>query len=382
VSPDSRCYFVTARGDSVGQYPVRLSDRVACGPVVFVDGDVRVPYLEFPVAVSTPTNEQVTLSVPKDATPYPTSGPPIGQRLVRPDRVQPPDGSGGLTRPEPPPAIGDVLTKAVDVSPRPSQTSLVMIGRTSGVRLTNLGVVDRYGLGDNARTAPEGRKLIAFSLRPLAGEAGDDEPKLYIRVDGRKRGPLAMTDEYVVTAVATNAKQADLVLADSGGEQSISLLTGTAASGNPMVTARKNRMVKISVTKPVTVKVSGPRGAGVTSGRVSFTALSLTYWAPDGSHASGARRALLQIVASIRLESDSSGYGAEAGLLSAAATGDTPARARNAAVDRSRQIVAVVDVPADITAGTVRFSGSAPTAAKGTLTIQTPVQFQFTIAAG
>lgn len=381
VTEHSRCYFVTAPGDT-GAVPIPVTNHVACGPVQFVNGTVKVPYLEFALLASKPSHGHVTLSIDRAQAPIPISAPPPGQRLVRPDRLTPPDGSGDLARPGAPPAIGDVLARAATVSPAVPAANVSLIGRSTGVQLLAYGTVAQYGVGADARSAPSGRRLIAFKVAARPGEDGTSGlPSLFVRVDGKRRGPLVLTDQYVVTAVPVTSQNVDLVLDDPGGEQSLSLLTGKPAATNPTVIRRTHRSVGLSVERAVNVKVSGKKGSGITSGKVSFTSVSLLYWAPDGSHAAGPGRALLQIVATMRLAGDKTDYGVEPGLLSASGSGDTPARARNAAARGSNSIVAVVDVPADITAGTITFQGTTTIAGKGTITVQNPLTLDFTIPA-
>lgn len=383
VVASSRCYFVTAPGDN-GKVPVPITANVACGPVMFSGGSVRVPYLEFALDVAPPAHDHVAMTVDRTQQPVPISAPPPGQRLIRPDRIAPPDGTGDLDRPQVPPAIGDVLAKAAVVTPSPATTSIALVGRSSGVKLLSFGPVTQYGTGATARSAPAGRALIAFKVAAITGEDGTQSaPQLFLRIDDAKRkGPLALTNDYIVTAVPTNARRVDLVLADPGGDQAVSLLTGKADPSNPAVVRRAHRGATLSFERPVNLKVSGAKGSGITSGRVSITSVSLLYWAPDGTHASGPNRALLEIVATMRLAGDRADFGVEPDLLQASGTGDVPAKARNSAAKGSHQIVAVVDVPADITTGSILFTGMTTIAGKGTLTVQTPLTVNFTIPAG
>jgi hypothetical protein len=381
LTSSSRCYFISAPGDD-GHVPIPVTNQLACGPVRLMNDSVRVPYLVFDL-IATPSRRSVKLAVDRSRPAHSMSAPPLGQRLVRPDRVSPPDGAGDLTRPGAPPAIGDVLAKSAAVSPQPASSTISLVGRSSGVKLLAYGPVVQYGAGAEALSAPSGHRLIAFKVAPLAGEDGTTAgPALYVAVDGQRRGPLAPTDDYVVIAVPTSAKSVSLVLADPGGDQTVSLVTGELGKDVPLVTRRANRTATLGVDRAVNVKVAGAKGSGITSGRVSFKSVSLLYWAPDGSHAGGPQRALLQIVATMRLSGDKADFGVETDLLSAAGTGDTTAKARNAAAKGSNQIVAVVDVPADITSGTVTFRGTARIAGKGTITVLTPLTLTFTIPAG
>jgi hypothetical protein len=302
--------------------------------------------------------------------------------LVRADGVKPPHGTDRLQPPGPTPAIGDVLTKASVVGSglREASSLARLTGHTSGVQLKEFGFVDRYGVGDTARSAPRDRRLLAFSAVPTAGESGDGDPQLSVRVGDVERGPLVNTSDYVVVAVPNEANRVDLVLTDSGVKQSISLLTGVPSSGNPALAVRAIRSATLSVTKSITVRVAGPAGAGVASGQITFTGVSLSYWCADGSHPSRPDRAFMHVMATVRLDGDPHEYGVEAGLLSAAVAGGRAQKAHNAAADSNSEIDDVIEVPADIVDGTVTYSGSVATA-KGHLTVMSPVTVPFRIAA-
>lgn len=377
VVPDgSLCYFVSAPGDS-GKSPVPVTDEVACGPLQLTSGGVTVPFLTFHLTAGVPRHGRVRMVLDRASPPTPLSMPPSGQRLVRPDGRVAPGGAGDLNRPGVPPAIGDVLATTPSVSPPPPTVSVPMIGMTSGVALTSYGRVEQYGLGDQARSAPVDRVLIAFKAKALPGAYGSEPPQLFLRVDGKRRGPLVLTSDYVVAAVPVAATDVALVLAGQGVDQSISLLNGEPGPTNPVLTKRAHTTVTLNAVRSVNLRVKTPKGAGIVSGHVTVTSLTLLYWAPDGSRASGAGRALLQIVATLQLAGDRTTYGVEPELLAAGATGDTLAKAHNAAKSGTRQVVAVVDVPADITTGTVTFSGSTTISGKGTLTVQTPLRIDF-----
>jgi len=246
--------------------------------------------------------------------------------------------------------------------------------------LRQYGFVDRYGSGDLARSAPPGRRLLAFSVASIAGESGSAAPDLSVRVGDTERGPLINTSDYIVVAVPNDAQSADLVLTDSGVKQSISLLTGQPGTGNPALTARTNRTATLAVTKDITVKIAGPAGSGITSGRISFTGVSLSYWCADGSHASRPDWAFLHVMATVRLDGDSHDYGVEPGLVAATASGGQVSRSRNASSDSTSQIDDVIEVPANIIDGTISYSGTVK-ASKGTITVVTPVTVPFRIPA-
>jgi hypothetical protein len=378
----SRCYFITAARFLSG--PVPVISQLACGPVLFVDGDSPRPYLTFDFTSQASANSQAELLVNPEPAANQISSTDLGRRLIRADGLQPTPGNGGLQVPGPPPAVGDLLTKTSNLGSglQKAPASAVMIGRSSGAQLTEYGFVARYGSGDRARSAPPGRRLLAFAVTSVAGEAGDSEPRLSIRIGDNERGPLVNTADFVVTAVPTGATKVDLVLTDSGVKQSISLLTGVPDGDNPAVGARVNRAVPLTVSQSVTVSVKGPTGnAGITSGKITLTGLSLSYWAADGSHASQPDRALLHVMATVRLTGDPLEYGAETGLISLTVGSGTRLKARNAAANQTNQIDNVIDVPSSITSGTISYSGTVATS-KGTITVVTPVNLPFTIPFG
>jgi hypothetical protein len=312
---------------------------------------------------------------PDAADPRPAS------RLVRPDGKQP--GPVRLTSPAPPAAVGDVLTTAstlrTPLTPAPADAR--MIGQLSGIRLVEYGFVASYGWGDRARRAPAGFRLLAFATDQLAGELADRPPDLSVRVDGRERGPLTETSDYLVTAVPIRARSVDLVLTDSGLKQSISLLTGRPDGPNPVVTTRVHQAQQLSVTRPIRVRLKTGAGTGLLEGTLTVRALSLTYWAADGSQCGGIDRAWLHVAATVKLDGDRQAYGAEAGLITVQLPGSGPLPARNAAADQAREVDDVIDVPASATTGQLSYSGTLSTS-KGTITVLTPVTIAFEIPAG
>jgi hypothetical protein len=384
---DARCYYSTTEAAAVADphsdLPVAIGDRMYCGPVLFVDGDPSRPFLVFNlVAVPGQTPATMQLAVnsadgdPDGADPRPVIG------LVRPDGKLPP-ARDQLRLPRPPAAVGDVLTTTSTLRAplTPAPPAARMVGLLSGVRLVEYGYVGSYGWGDRTRTAPPGYRLLAFAVDPLAGEFGDQNPDLSVRIDGVERGPLTSTSDYLVTAVPNRARSVDLVLTDSGLKQSISLLTGAPADGNPAVTVRAHLGQQLLVAKPVRVRLKTAGGTGQLDGMLTVRTLSLTYWAADGSHCSGPDRALLHVVATVKLDGDRQAYGAEAGLISVTLPEAGRLTAKNAAADPTRQIDDVIEVPASITSGTLSYSGMLRTS-KGTITVLTPVTVPFAIPAG
>ena len=387
---DARCYYstVAGSGDAVsptGNQPTAIGDRLYCGPVLFVDGDPDRPYLTFDLVAASNDPDGPTGGIrlaidsqvgePDAADPRPIS------LLVRPDGKLP--GPVHLTAPQPPAAVGDVLTTAstlrTPLTPAPPDAQ--MIGQVSGIRLVEYGFVASYGWGDRARRAPAGYRLLAFATNQLPGELADQLPDLSVRVDGQERGPLTQTSDYLVTAVPLHAHSVDLVLTDSGLKQSISLLTGQPNGPNPVVTTRIHQSQQLSVTRAIRVRLKTGGGTGMLDGTLTLRALSLTYWAADGSQCGGIDRAWLHVAATVKLEGDQQAYGAEAGLITVQLPGSGRLTARNAAVDPAREVDDVIDVPASATAGELSYSGTLNTS-KGTITVLTPVTIPFEIPPG
>jgi hypothetical protein len=281
-------------------------------------------------------------------------------------------------------ALGDVLTRTTVVgSPiKRASPDAVMVGQSAGVRLLSYGFVPSYGQGAALRAAPAGRRLIAFTAVPTAGEDGQAQPMLSLRVGTTERGPLVVTKDYVVASVASGESNVALVLTNGDVKQSISLITGLPSRSNLDVCTRAHRGATVNAARKVTVKVTDKSGrSGMTSGTLTVRAVSLTYWGADGSRPSSTGRALLHIEATVKLAGDREGYGAEPGLLSVTAPGATAGPARNAAADSHAEVDAVTDVPADITTGTIHYAGTIRTAT-GTIGVVTPISVPFSIPAG
>ncbi|HTZ44702.1 MAG TPA: hypothetical protein VMB79_12645 [Jatrophihabitans sp.] len=411
VPADARCYYATgtdpeagatdsAGGAAAAGAPGRagtggvgrgspdphpaaaIGDRMFCGPVRFVDGDPDRPFLTYDLVSTAGPDGRSRLSLADPHGVQLSADPRPDEALIRPDGEQPP-ARLDLAAPRPPAAIGDVLTTTSTLRTplTPAPASAVMVGQLSGVRLVEYGFVDVYGWGDRARTAPAGYRLLAFAVAPVPGELAAANPDLAVRVDGHERGPLAMTSDYLVTAVPRHAHQVDLLLTDSGTTQSISLLTGRPAATNPAVTVRQHVRQQLGANRPVRVRLKTAAGTGELTGTLTVRQLSLSYWAADGSHCSQPDRAWLHVGAVLKLDGDRQAYGAEAGLLSVTLPGGTPQHSRNAAPDPASAVDDVVEVPASIGAGTLSFAGTVTTD-KGTLTVVTPLTLPFRFPAG
>lgn len=382
LATGSRCYYTSQPADdapSTGE--TAIGDRLLCGPVLFVDGDPSRPYLAFSLLASPAGGDRMRLTVTSPDSDGISADPRPDSDLVRPDGKLPPVGYR-LPPPNPPPAVGDVLTTASTLGTpiTPAPASAVMVGQRSGVRLVEYGFVNSYGWGDRARTTPSGYRLLAFATESIPGEWADGSPDLSVRVDGDERGPLAETSDYVVTAIPRHARRVDLVLTDSGLKQSISLLTGKPDPANPLVTVRSHDRQQLDIARSVRVRLQTSAGTGVLTGTLTVRAVSLSYWAADGD-CPRPDRAWLHIGALLQLEGDKQPYGIEPALLTVTVPGVGARRAANAAADPATRVDAVADVPASMTGGTLTFAGSVKTG-KGTLTVLTPVTIPFRIPAG
>ncbi|MCW2522971.1 MAG: hypothetical protein JWO63_1306 [Frankiales bacterium] len=273
-------------------------------------------------------------------------------------------------------ALGSAITAAAPTA--------VLVGPDAGVRLVAYGFVQRYLIGDSTRSAPPGRRLIAFAARPVAGEDASNPPAVSLQVGAQESGLLVMTSGYVVASVPMAPTNIDLILTDGGLKQSLSLLDGTPSAANPAVAERVHQTASVQASAAVSVKVQAVgRAAGVTSGTFTVRSVSLSYWGMDGSHPSEPGEALLHVSAMVKLAGDHIGYGAEAGLLSV--TSDTSTisapQARNAAPDPATEVDDVVEVPADLTSGVIHYAGTI-TSASGEIWVLNPVSVPFSIPAG
>jgi hypothetical protein len=282
------------------------------------------------------------------------------------------------------PLVSDILTTASQVSGNivAAPASSRLVGPTAGVELRRFGKVTSYVTDGTRQSAPAGRDLVAFQTAPLPGDSGQrDAPQLSIDIDGEQQGPLIATPDYIVASVPPGASAVDLVLNDGGIQQSMSLLSGVTSIRNPAVCSRVHRSARIDVRKPISMSVvTSSSEKGITSGTLTLSSVSLSYWADDGRPASAPDRAFLHVVGTLRLAGDKMAYGLDAGLIQMTASGQRPTAAHNAAGD-SAQVDDVVDVPADLTSGRIRIGGTI-TDASGRMTVTTPVVVPFSIPPG
>jgi hypothetical protein len=333
----------------------------------------------------------------------------------RPRLSAPPSTVSGT---EVPAAIGDVLSRTTSISSALSAapTGATLIARTAGVRLLAHGFIDHYGVGASARSAPPGRRLLAFTLEPRPGESMDaprTEPVLSIRIDGVERGPLVISKDYLVAAIPAGISSSsagsssagssgsgssgdgpdgvDLVLTEDGVRQSMSLLTGRPNGDRLLVCTRQHRWVGSATPdkgtpednpRDVTMKVTRADGtSGMTSGTITVESASLSYWAQNLSHPPDRRSAFLHVSANVKLAGDKVGYGAEAALLHLRLPDGTDVPAVNAAANPGEDIDDVFKVPATFTTGTISYAGSI-SSGLGSQSVVSPVTLPVSIPAG
>jgi hypothetical protein len=138
---------------------------------------------------------------------------------------------------------------------------MAMAGKTGGVQVDGLADVESFGVGDDARSAPEGGSLRGFHLKSWTCDVDkcQDWSKLGLRVvvDGDSR-PLPDTQGSYVVAVPAGAVAVDLVMKADGVSQSLSLLTGAPGPDNIAVLARADRDAEIGAEFRLTETNSTP----------------------------------------------------------------------------------------------------------------------------
>ena len=376
----TRCYLGLPADPPKGVRKSDVDSAVRCGPVLFVDGDAQQTYLSFPVSSSPAEHGAVDLS-PASA---PVSGDPSALPpdlvLSRPDgQTAPPDG--GLQVPAPPPAEASALVAAsLTGKPLPAAShGAVMASLHGGVRLTKVGVVDRYGSGDDARSAPPGERLVAFSYVAVAGQIGNVSPtsrQLGLSVNRGTVRPLPHRASGQVNVVAVPAGGADLVLNLDGIRQTIALPSGKPGPTNLAVLRRDHIDAMLSINKPMTIKFTISGTSSNLTGRVTATHALIGYWTDDGKHhASSGSKALLWVDFRFKIPNQTDQTGIDAPLLKLTPAGGKPIPAKDLAPGDT--VFTVFEVPATFTVGTVTISGSEP--GKTAIRVVTPVKFKVAI---
>lgn len=377
---DTRCYF--ARTQTAQSAQAKKSDVTAilyCGPVLFVDGDAGRPYLTFGLTSSPVTDGAVTLT----AAPAPISAQPVavdfGTELVRPDGRTAPNGAGGVSVPAPPAAGEDVLTIAeLGSSSIPAAPSgAVMVSYNGGVRLAKLGRIERYGTGDDARSAPPGQQLIAFETGDVPGEGnGIDDDALSVSVEGGAARPFPAGGgaRTIVLSVPSGATTADLIMNDQGVEQRLSLLDGTPGPTNIAVLTRAVFTTPLAVTLPVNITAARAGQSGTEAITVKADRAALEFWirTSDGRlhRPSRTTQAFLVVNLTFTDSAEPGAFGVYPEWLRFTPRGGATVRASNLLAGTDR-VLNVFEVPANLTDGTVTITGSVAQGG-GTLTVATP----------
>ena len=374
---ETRCYYARPKTPAADAKASDVENSLRCGPVLFVDGEKSASYLKVPVTAD-PSGSQVRLTVPGDVTDLDPE--PLGDvDLVRPDGQTAPADDGGLDVPQPPAAGKDVLTVApVNSAAAPSTLDgAVMVGKYTRVTVTRAGEIERFGSGDDARSAPEGQKLLAFRIEYGQGDVGDlanNDAKLVVDGGTPRDLPTVTGDDYIIAAVPLTGT-AVVTLADSGFDQQLSLPDGTPGKNNIAVLRRSGRVGYIG--KSVSVPIALRRGSqtGTATFRARATITSLDFWAPGNTsiHPTRPDRAIL----SVRLNYTDSlapgkTFGFDPAVVRLKLPGNVYAKARNIAP--KGKVSNVFEVPANFTAGVVQIIGS--TTVKGiTLRVTSPKGF-------
>lgn len=367
LSDDSRCYFSLPQDEDVKD----VNDHVRCGPVLFVDGDASEPYLSFPLTASGGEGEgDLRLAVgDQPVEPEPTALD-TGERLVRPDDQQAPEGSGDLEPPEPPPAADDLL-EAVDLGPTSTGTPPegASIGSlNASYELTELATIDRYGVGDSARRPADDHQLIAFNFSQGPGEglAATGVPAVEVQIDDetpRDVADLIDGGDTVVVSAPEDAESVDLVVTDAEVQQRLSLLDGTPAAGNLRVLTRTNKTQTVGAVHQVAATGTDAVGSVPVTGTIKVSSVHLGWFLQEDptKRAANGDVALLVPVLDynwVEITPPDAGLSQEAFTLTLPDGRTLPAF--NLAPDPVNEAIIVFEVPADFTTGTLNIGGIVP----------------------
>ena len=385
---DTRCYYAVPKSVAKDTPETDVSDTVYCGPALFVDGDTGKPFVPYGISAGSTDGDKVTLTISAKGAEGGATAVPGDQKLVRPDGASPPDGAGGLKVPEPPPAEENVFEAVSGVEVDDAPAGATMGSLTGGVTITKLGEIDRYGKGAEARSAPDGQKLIAFQLDDAAGDGSSDGATalgLTVSVDGGTGEKIPDLTGVNVIAVPTDAKTVDLVTSADSVKQTLSLLDGKPGKTNIAVLARDNRFGSFTVPKGFNFTETG---GGSTANRpctLTGSVAGLFYWADDegSAKATAPGNAILETDLKYVFSTDSpppfTGSSAgdsatfEPSHLTLTLPGGQKAQAKIVA-DRT-----VFEVPAGFTEGTITIGGAFTNSNAITFTVTAPVSFKVSI---
>jgi hypothetical protein len=184
--------------------------------------------------------------------------------------------SGGSTtdvpQAAPPPATGDELVPAPELTPERVDGTIAMASQSGGVRIDRLSEVEQFGTGDDARSRPDGGQLRAFHLKNFPCEAKKCEEWSALGLEvvvGDDARVLPDGPGTYVVAIPAGAANADLVMTADGVTQRLSLLIGEPSPDNIAVLVRPNRSTKIDEHFRLTETTSIPIDYGDGVGRTS-----------------------------------------------------------------------------------------------------------------
>jgi hypothetical protein len=366
---NSRCYFQRAAAGSVRS---DVTGSVWCGPVQFANGRPGATYLTFSVSKEL-SNGLATLAVPK----APVSAVAIALdktvHLVRPDRRKPDLGSS-LRVPPVPAAAADYLATlpASDVPAVTPRYYPRIVGPSADVSLDSSGFVDRVGLGADEQVAPPGHRLFAFGLNLSGGPvftAGYANTDVRVSVDNatQRRLPLAgvieIDTQMFAMSVPSAAHTIDLVLTDRGLVQHLSLITGRPGPDAVAVLARKNTQVSLddrTIDLVVAYTDNQTSQSVTTTAHLAARQADLLYVVSTSTITPSRRdHAFLHLEMCYTDPSAGTGcYGFRGPDLTLTPRGGAPIVGRD--LSDGQHAMAVFEVPATFTDGTVRIHGSEP----------------------
>ena len=367
TNASTRCYFAQPTHPPTGTKRTDVDDKLRCGPVLFVDGDVAKAYLALGLTPALTNHGKQQLLAVSDLTGLQPDAVPSDLKLVRPDDKTAPSDTAGLAVPPPPAAADNTLVAAPlgKVLAPQHLDNAVIIGRNGGVTLDAAGAVPRYGSGDSARSVPNGFRLIAFRTSPHEGDLdsrGTATPQLVIS-GGLPRSLPAITssDDWVIAAVPIAATAA-VTFTDGGFTQTLSLPDGKPGDHNLAVLARTHRRATVNrkVDVPVRLVLNGSTVQHY-SWHVSASDAHLIFWSsvnPSVHPADGAHALLFVdlVYTDPGLTTPNKVFGFHAANLSLTLPDGTSVKAVDAD-KRSDFVSNVFEVPADFTHGTLYING-------------------------
>ncbi|MGH9247242.1 MAG: DUF2510 domain-containing protein [Acidimicrobiales bacterium] len=360
----SRCYFSLPNADTSD-----VNDFLRCGPVLFVDGDPDEPYLIFPLETEAGDGDAIRLVAADEPESPEPSGLGRQEVLRRPDDVGPPDGSGGLEAPPPPPADAGLFEvnplDDVDLDVPGSDASIVSLSQA--YNLVGLAQPDRFGQGDDARRPADGEKFVAVQIeRDLGEDISATPPDVAIQIGENPPVPVpeevrnAITPVGLIVSVPDETELVDLVVTEVGIEQRLSLLTGEPAPLNISVLRRENRSQTLGASQALTITVSKPGFVSETDTvTVTVNRVDLVWFFGEGGaqHPADPNNAFLVVDVDYAWPPDVPvNTGLTSGLFSLTPAGGGPIPAINLATDPTKVLVAF-EVPNTFTQGTITIAG-------------------------